>query len=960
MAVGIDNCSTPAEVLITFSDISTQGTTGCTQYMYMITRTWTATDACGNSSTCLQIITIEDSTPPVITCPADLTIECDEDTSPTNTGVATGTDNCSAVAEILITTSDVSTQGTSGCSQYDYTITRTWTATDACGNSSTCSQVVTVEDSQGPVITCPANQTLACDTDPLPIANTINEFISIGGTVEDNCSSLSELTISVVDNPINQAMLNFCPGTPIADRTLTRTYTITDACGNATVCTQEFIYLESTSNPIITAVPPNQTVDCAVNAFPQLGLFDAQGDCSSISFSVSNPISSGTPGCSGSRIQYTYTATDVCGRSTSHIQTYTLENEGPEFVCPPDICIIECPADNDMIQAQFDDYAGLATVITSCSETDYSIDNNFSPNGFIPQNCMNPTVAVPGAVAYQIVRFTATDACGRNSTCTALVVLRDDEGPVVSGSVSFGLADCNDADLEGDYTDWATNQANGLSISDDCSNGAVSIRFEPLSPNVDCSSGLASTDVSFIATDGCGNETILNTFYRIIDNGTTDPTMATVSGNLMTEADEMIALANVEVEGFIENEMTTNEDGYYLFDLPMAQNYSIAPNRNDDPLNGVTTYDLILMGQHLLSINTLDSPYKMIAADVNESGHISSLDMIELRRLILHIDEELSSGKSWTFVDAAYVFPQPTNPFASTFPTAANINNLESNEIIDFIGVKLGDLNTTANPTLLQAGDTRSPEGSLKIKVEDQLLEAGQRYDLDFKASDFKEVAGFQFTLNFPTDKLLLLDYRGSELSSMSTDNFGFTKVEEGKITMSWNENQSVDLADDAVLFKLQFAALKDIDLKEVLSVNSSITANEAYQADLLKAVELEFEKDNPIFDRFILMQNEPNPFMEKTMIGFQLSESTDATLTIFDLTGRVVWTQTNAYEAGIHQVVVENDRFEDAGIYYYQLSTGKRRASKKMILLKYSSKIRREPFLCSHIWDFKLENRGV
>ena len=135
--------------------------------------------------------------------------------------------------------------------------------------------------------------------------------------------------------------------------------------------------------------------------------------------------------------------------------------------------------------------------------------------------------------------------------------------------------------------------------------------------------------------------------------------------------------------------------------------------------------------------------------------------------------------------------------------------------------------------------------------------------------------------------------------------------------------------------FKLQFAALKDIGLKEVLSVNSSITVNEAYQAELLKAVELEFEKDNPIFDRFILMQNEPNPFMEETMIGFQLPESTEATLTIFDVTGRALWTQTKAYEPGIHRVVIENDKLQDAGIYYYQLSTGKRSASKKMIMVK-------------------------
>jgi len=82
-------------------------TSGCSQYEYTITRTWLATDACGNSSTCSQIITVGDTQGPVITCPANLTIECDEDTSPSNTGMATGSDNCSAESEIVITSSDV-------------------------------------------------------------------------------------------------------------------------------------------------------------------------------------------------------------------------------------------------------------------------------------------------------------------------------------------------------------------------------------------------------------------------------------------------------------------------------------------------------------------------------------------------------------------------------------------------------------------------------------------------------------------------------------------------------------------------------------------------------------------------------------------------------------------------------------------------------------------------------------
>jgi len=934
MATATDLCSEPT---VTFADVSTQGT-GCDAYNYTITRTWTATDNLGLTATCAQVITVQDITPPMITCPGDVTTSCDEPTNTGATGMATATDNCSAEGEITITFVDASTQemGT-GCGASTFSITRTWTATDACGNTAQCDQIIGVADTEGPVITCPPNQTLACDTDPFPIAATIDDFIALGGTASDNCGSVSDFTLTVSDDPPAQSMLDFCPSSPVADRTLTRTYTVTDACGNSSTCEQLFIYDPSTNGPVITSIPLDQTVDCAVNAFPQLGLFTAEGDCSGITYSVSGPNSSGTTGCPGSTIQYTYTATDVCGRFATHVQTYTLTNDGPEFVCPPDICVIECPSDTDMIQAQFDSYSELATVISSCSESSISISNNFNPNSFIPQNCMNPTVAVPGAVAYQVVRFTATDACGRNGTCTALVVLQDTDGPVMdSGSgVTFGLADCSDANLQQGYTDWATSQLNGLSASDECSDGTVSFSYTPLSPNTDCSSGLASTEVSFIATDACGNETILTTYYRIIDNSTGEPVMATVSGTLQTEEDEMVALANVDVNGYMNGQMMTNEDGYYHFDLMMAQNYSIAPSRNDDPLNGITTYDMILLGQHLLEINLLDSPYKMIAADVNESGEITVTDMIELRRLILLIDNEFSSGKSWTFVDAAYVFPNPSNPFATTFPTSANINNLTSSQIIDFIGIKLGDLNASANVNALQAGDTRSSDGSLNIKLEDQDLKAGQIYELEFKASDFKEVAGFQFTLDFSDDHMKLVDYQGSKLESMSSSNFGFTKAKDGKISVSWNEYLPVNLADDETLFQLSFEAVQDGKLSELVSINSSMIAQEAYQAELRKDVELKFGNSDLAQNEFRLLQNRPNPFKQETIIGFQLPELTETTLTVYDISGRILFTQKKPYEAGIHQVSLDASDLGSTGVLYYQLSTPVHTDTKKMIILK-------------------------
>lgn len=924
-----DNCVADGDLVITFSDVSTQGTTGCDQFEYMITRTWTATDPCGNASTCDQIITVESTTPSVITCPADVTLACDADTSPANTGTATATASCSAA---VVTFADVSTQTTTGCGQYTYMITRTWTATDACGNISSCDQIITVEDTTGPVIACPADQSLVCNTDPLPTAMNITDFMAIGGTASDNCAGVSELTVAFTDSPANQALLNFCSA-DAADRTLSRTYTVTDACGNSSTCIQSFVYDQSVSDPVITSIPLNQTVDCAVNAFPQPHLFTVDTDCGlGQTLTVSAPNNTGTLGCPGSTIQYTYTATDVCGRSVSHTQIYTLANEGPEFVCPVDICVIECPQDNEMIQAQFDDYANLATVITSCSENNVTITNTFNPNAFIPQNCMNPTVQVPGAVAYQTVTFRATDFCGRSSTCTALVVIKDSDGPVMNGNVPLGVADCATANLQQGYDNWINLALSNLSAMDECSGSPASISYAPFSPNTNCASGLATTDVTFTATDACGNETIINATYRIIDYGSIP--MATVSGSLMTEENQAVELVEVAVDGDWSNMMMTSADGDYGFDLEMNQNYNITPYRNDDHLNGVTSYDLILLAQHLLEIQELDSPYKLIAGDVNRSGSITSLDLIQLRRLILHIDEAFSNNTSWRFIDANYTFPNLANPFATTFPEAVSINNLSQPELHDFIAVKIGDLNGSASPTSLlnSAGDTRD-QNDLVFRVEDQQLLSNQSYTVDFKAKDFNDILGYQFTLAFDPNQLEMVDFAAGALENLSAENFG-DRFKQGLLTSSWTTLESVSIADDATLFSITFKANANVNLSNAIRFNSELTGSEAYsqEASLLN-LGLEFNQSK--LDELVVYQNQPNPFKAETMIGFNLPEASAATLTIYDVTGRVVKIIEGDYSAGYHAVEVDSNDLGQSGIWYYRFDSGNQTITKKMIMIK-------------------------
>src|SRR5690606_7894243 len=162
-----DYCTASLFIKITHSDdLSQSGQCNGSGFIF---RTWTAEDQCGNKATCVQTIEIVDQTAPEIQCPASYAISCEDDRSPDAQGWARATDNCTPMAEIGIDyVDDIS--HLAGCNGTG-NLYRTWIATDACGNTSTCVQVLTITDNKKPVVTCPPTVTVSCES-PLDVSVT--------------------------------------------------------------------------------------------------------------------------------------------------------------------------------------------------------------------------------------------------------------------------------------------------------------------------------------------------------------------------------------------------------------------------------------------------------------------------------------------------------------------------------------------------------------------------------------------------------------------------------------------------------------------------------------------------------------------------------------------------------------------------------------------------------------------
>ena len=409
-----DLCSATGSLVIAYTDGALVGS-NCSG---TIARTYTVTDACGNTTTVTQTITVTDNTAPMATAPTAIDIECGN-AAPTGATTyagfvalgGTAHDNCTADASLVIAYSDAALVG-SNCNG---SIARTYTVTDACGNTTTVTQTITVTDNTAPMATAPSSIGIKCGNAAPTGATTYDGFVTLGGTASDNCTANGALVIAYTDGPL---VGTDCNGT------IARTYTVTDACGNTTSVTQTITVTDNTF-PTATA-PTSIDIECGtpapVGATNYAEFVVLSGTASDNCTADASLVIAYTDGplvgtdCSGT-IDRTYTVTDACGNTTTVTQSITVsDNTVPTALCQDITISLDNMGNATITPAQINDGSS-----DNCS----SVTLSAAPVSF---TCAN--------VGVNNVTLTVTDECNNESTCIAVVT--------VAGSVDMSIVRNNE------------------------------------------------------------------------------------------------------------------------------------------------------------------------------------------------------------------------------------------------------------------------------------------------------------------------------------------------------------------------------------------------------------------------------------------------------------------------------------------------------------------------------------
>lgn len=341
----------------------------------------------------------------------------------------------------------------------------------------------------------------------------------------------------------------------------------------------------------------------------------------------------------------------------------------------------------------------------------------------------------------------------------------------------------------------------------------------------------------------------------------------------------------------------------------------VRAKRNGGWLDGVSTFDLLQTTKHILNIEPFQTVWQRLAADVNGSNSVTSFDIVETRKLILGIYDTFPAAPSWRFFRPV---PDPSNLLSAVKDTyQITLTNLVSDTILDnldFIGVKMGDVNLSAMFTHTSTDD-RSGPSPLIVRVSDRFLAAGETAVIPVRLAEATTLGGWQ--LAFAADPALA-SVEGVE--GLPDEDF---LISGNTVRALWFDAGRKSFLPNEIIFSLKIKTLQPVSLSQLLSFSNEKLRAEAYAApengtEQIHPLQLQFSENTSDGTTFFLPQ--PNPFSDETVFHLLLNQSSEVRLELFDLLGRQVFLKKMEMVAGHQSFVLPAVDLPNTGVFLYRI----------------------------------------
>ncbi len=1029
------NADLLCNAVLLFNDVTIPSPNSCSR---KIARTWEVFEWWCNQEipiTSLQLIEIVDDRPPVFDCPAPQIVTTTDDCAASVylPGV-TATDECGVDVSIRILIGNTAINTNGGFASLDSgPNVVTYTASDNCGNSSSCQTVFTVQDLTEPVAICNRNKVVSLSGG---FASRVPAEVFDNGSFDD--CSLDRIEVRRMDNvctPIDTVFSNYvefcCEDANKSD--LMVAFRVSDKSGNTSLC-MVAVEVQDKSIPNMTC-PDDITIDCTetydINNLGQsFGTPILDSNCASTQIPKVD-VNSNVTQCGVGNITRTFTLNDGSGVPIRTCkQAITITNNDPftfsQINFPQDIELTDvCNLDGthpDLLP-DLHGYPTFDVLSGQCALLGFDFtDKVFSPDALgggqsgecvvierswtvvdwcstgngISGRYTSPRpqiIKIVNTVAPQLDDGSAIIVESQNGNCNSgeILIVRsaiDDcannldftyslktfpEGNIVQMGTTNRIEGRFNA---GEYTiDW--------SVSDGCGNRDTDVQrlsiVSSKAPTPLCHNGLSASligwdtdgdgvvdteQVELWATDfdagsypGCNNDIALSFsrdttdkvrlfscndlgrqdiqlwatdvvsgaqdfclgFIDIQDNGNCGGGMrATLVGAVRTENEQFVTGVEVALRGTSEMQITDLTGDYAFENMPIGGSYVVEPRLDEYYLNGVSTIDLIRIQRHILGLELLDSPYKLIAADINNSSSINGLDLVELRKLILGIYTELPDNESWRFVHSEFEFIDARNPWLEAFDEFYVIDNLSTNVDIDFIGVKVGDVNDSVDATSGRGRIEDADEGNVVFAQRHKHFADDDIAKIVISNQAAFAIQGWQGTLEFDPSALEILDVNPLEADVSLENNFYIGKQEEGWITMSYNSRDGSSVVD-ADLFELVVRTKKNVPSSEdLLSISSSHLHAQAYGSEE-ETLSLDIMTNSIKKSEIVTVS--PNPWINSADVIISMSHTAECYLEFYNTNGQLLYNDLRIMKEGLSEYRLDKSKVNTTGLVYIRMT---------------------------------------